>query len=348
MEAKIKLWLVLSLLLAANCMQHYCVHAEALVPCLFAFGDSLTDCGNNNNRATLGRANFIPYGIDFPQGPTGRFTNGRTSFDFISELLGFQKFIPPHADTSGSDILKGVNYASGGAGIRPESGMVGGDNIDLENQVSNHRAIFSEISEKLGGSENATEYLNKCLYYVNIGTNDYLFNYFFFPIYLTRLFYTPQQYADTLLVRLFKYIQELHDDFGARKFVVVGVADIGCIPATTHQTNGSCVEEMSDAVSIYNDKLKSRVDQFNNHSSTHSKSIFVPSLDRSIIPDFPVANAPCCPTPCLPNRTPCQNRSNYMFWDETHPSEAANRITAQRSSNDIMRLVQSSIQTTTP
>ncbi|WVY94864.1 hypothetical protein V8G54_033952 [Vigna mungo] len=336
MKAKIKLWLVLSLLLAANCMQHYFVHAEPLVPCLFAFGDSLTDCGNNNNRATLGRVNFLPYGIDFPQGPTGRFTNGRTSLDFISEFLGFLKFIPPHADTSGSDILMGVNYASGGAGIRRESGRIGGNNIDLENQVRNHRAIFSEISEKLGGSENATEYLNKCLYYVNIGNNDYLFNYFLFPIYLTRLFYTPQQYADNLL--------ELHDDFGARKFVIVGVADIGCVPATMHLTNGSCVEEMSDAVSIFNDKLKSRVDQFNNHS----KSIFVPSFDRSIFPAFPVANAPCCPTPCLPNRTPCQNRSNYMFWDETHPSEDANRITAQRSSNEIMRLVQSSIQTTTP
>lgn len=88
-----------------------------------------------------------------------------------------------------------------------------GNNIDLENQVRNHRAIFSEISEKLGGSENAKEYLNKCLYYVNIGNNDYLFNYFLFSIYLTRLFYTPQQYADNLLVRLFKYIQVFYNFF---------------------------------------------------------------------------------------------------------------------------------------
>jgi len=84
MEAKAKPWLVLSLLMAANCMQYYCAHAEPVVACLFVFGDSLSDSGNNNNRATLGRANFRPYGIDFPQGPTGRFTNGRTSVDFIS------------------------------------------------------------------------------------------------------------------------------------------------------------------------------------------------------------------------------------------------------------------------
>jgi len=40
-----------------------------------------------------------------------------------AQLLGFEKFIPPFANISGSDILKGVNYASGGAGIRIETGM---------------------------------------------------------------------------------------------------------------------------------------------------------------------------------------------------------------------------------
>ncbi|MCI19342.1 GDSL esterase/lipase, partial [Trifolium medium] len=38
------------------------------------------------------------------------------------ELLGFTDFIPPFANIVGSDILKGVNYASGAAGIRAESG----------------------------------------------------------------------------------------------------------------------------------------------------------------------------------------------------------------------------------
>lgn len=39
-----------------------------------------------------------------------------------AQLLGFENLIPPFANTSGSDILKGVNYASGAAGIRVESG----------------------------------------------------------------------------------------------------------------------------------------------------------------------------------------------------------------------------------
>lgn len=53
------------------------------VPCFFIFGDSLVDNGNNNAILTLARANYRPYGIDFPQGATGRFTNGRTYVDAL-------------------------------------------------------------------------------------------------------------------------------------------------------------------------------------------------------------------------------------------------------------------------
>lgn len=55
----------------------------AMVPCFFIFGDSLVDNGNNNRLATLARANYRPYGIDFPLGATGRFTNGRTYVDAL-------------------------------------------------------------------------------------------------------------------------------------------------------------------------------------------------------------------------------------------------------------------------
>lgn len=53
------------------------------VPCFFIFGDSLVDNGNNNGLITLARANYRPYGIDFPQGTSGRFTNGRTFVDAL-------------------------------------------------------------------------------------------------------------------------------------------------------------------------------------------------------------------------------------------------------------------------
>lgn len=54
-------------------------------PCYFIFGDSLVDNGNNNQLSSLAKANYMPYGIDYPRGPTGRFSNGRTTVDVIGK-----------------------------------------------------------------------------------------------------------------------------------------------------------------------------------------------------------------------------------------------------------------------
>ena len=58
----------------------------------------------------------------------------------------------------------------------------------------------------------------------------------------------------------------------------------------------------------------------------------------SCVSGFTVANASCCPSLgtnglCIPNQTPCQNRITYVFWDQFHPTEAANRIIAINSYN---------------
>jgi hypothetical protein len=57
------------------------------VPATFCFGDSLADPGNNNYINTLSKANYPFNGIDFAAGPTGRFTNGRTTVDIIGTVL---------------------------------------------------------------------------------------------------------------------------------------------------------------------------------------------------------------------------------------------------------------------
>jgi hypothetical protein len=57
------------------------------VPCYFIFGDSLVDNGNNNYIVSLARANYPPYGVDFPGGSSGRFTNGLTTVDVIGNII---------------------------------------------------------------------------------------------------------------------------------------------------------------------------------------------------------------------------------------------------------------------
>ncbi|KAK2977704.1 hypothetical protein RJ640_026844 [Escallonia rubra] len=91
---------------------------------MYAFGDSLTDSGNNNYLNSLAKANYVPYGVDFYQGPSGRFCNGRTIIDYLGDLLELP-LLPAYSNpfASSRDILKGVNYASAAAGILEETGQ---------------------------------------------------------------------------------------------------------------------------------------------------------------------------------------------------------------------------------
>jgi hypothetical protein len=58
------------------------------------FGDSIVDPGNNNNRLTEAKANFPPYGQDFPGGvATGRFSNGLVPGDLLGTYVELFRLI---------------------------------------------------------------------------------------------------------------------------------------------------------------------------------------------------------------------------------------------------------------
>jgi len=84
-----------------------------------------------------------------------------------------------------------------------------GININLRRQIRNHRIIYDRIVIRLGGSEKARQYLNKCLYYVHIGNNDYIYNYFLPQFYLTSRFFNTEEYAQNLIDSYSRYIQVL-------------------------------------------------------------------------------------------------------------------------------------------
>ncbi|CAI0542694.1 unnamed protein product [Linum tenue] len=95
--------------------------ADAAVPAVFIFGDSLVDTGNNNYIVSVAKSDFPPYGRDFPGGTaTGRFGNGRILPDFIGEIFGVKNLLPPYKDPTlqMQDLLTGVSFGSAGAGVR--------------------------------------------------------------------------------------------------------------------------------------------------------------------------------------------------------------------------------------
>ncbi|KAK1424868.1 hypothetical protein QVD17_20208 [Tagetes erecta] len=315
------------------------VIGEPQVPCYFIFGDSLVDNGNNNRLVTAAKANYPPYGIDFPQGVTGRFTNGLTVADVIGQLLGFPDFIPPYATASNNEISRGVNYGSGGAGIRAESGRNLGDRISLSRQLVNHEAVVSRLSLLQRNRTFTNEQIKKCIYIVNMGSNDYINNYFMPNNYPSSRIYTPDQYATLLIRQYSKQLTTLYR-LGARKIAVFGLGFIGCAPAeiAIFGTDGkSCVESINNVTKLFNDKLKPLVDDLNNGLSD-ARFTFI-NITSISTPQGGVAlpNVPCCQVrsdgQCTPNSIPCSNRLLSVWYDGFHPTEITNRFLASVSYN---------------
>ncbi|CAI8584712.1 unnamed protein product [Vicia faba] len=324
------------------------VRADPQVPCYFIFGDSLVDNGNNNVLRSLARADYLPYGIDFPDGPSGRFSNGKTTVDEIAELLGFDDYIPPYVSASDDAILKGVNYASAAAGIREETGQQLGGRISFSGQVNNHQDAVSRVVNLLGTQDEAASYLGKCIYSIGLGSNDYLNNYFMPEFYPTGSQYTPEAFADVLIEAYTEHLRNLYT-YGARKMILFGIGQVGCSPnelARNSEDGTTCVENINKANQMFNSKLKSLVDQLSSELPD-SKVIYINSygIFQDIISNpssygFSVTNAGCCGVgrnnaqiTCLPLQTPCENRREYLFWDAFHPTEAGNIIVAQRAYN---------------
>lgn len=321
------------------------VQSAPQVPCYFIFGDSLVDNGNNNDIASLARANYLPYGIDFPGGPTGRFSNGLTTVDVISQLLGFDDLIPPYANTRGQALLGGVNFASAAAGIREETGQQLGGRITFGGQVQNYVQAVQQIVQILGDEDSASNYLSKCVFSVGMGSNDYLNNYFMPAVYSTSRQYTPAQYADALIQQYSQQIRTLYN-YGARKVAIIGVGRVGCSPNELAQLSSdgvTCVDRIDDAIQIFNGHLIELVNQFNSLDGAHFTYINAFGIFQDIIRNpaangLRVTNRGCCGVgrnngqiTCLPYETPCPNRREYLFWDAFHPTEAGNILIGRRS-----------------
>ncbi|RCV27346.1 hypothetical protein SEVIR_5G320400v4 [Setaria viridis] len=338
-------WMQPALLLVLATVAVVVVRAEPQVPCYFVFGDSLVDNGNNNDIASLARANYPPYGIDFPGGATGRFSNGLTTVDAISRLLGFDDYIPAYAGASNDQLLTGVNFASAAAGIRDETGQQLGQRISFGGQLQNYQAAVQQLVSILGDEDSAANHLSQCIFTVGMGSNDYLNNYFMPAVYSTSQQYTPEQYADALAGQYSQQLRTLYN-YGARKVALMGVGQVGCSPNELAQRSpdgATCVSEINAAIDIFNRRLVALVDQFNALPGAHFTYINAYGIFEDILRSpgshgLTVTNRGCCgvgrnngQVTCLPFQTPCTNRNEYLFWDAFHPTEAANILVGRRA-----------------
>ncbi|XP_002525954.2 GDSL esterase/lipase 7 [Ricinus communis] len=320
-----------------------------LAPALYVFGDSLFDSGNNNLLPTLAKADFQPYGVNFANGVTGRFTNGRTVADFIADFLRLP-YPPPFLSIRKSTPLTGLNFASGCCGILPETGSFLGKCLSLSEQIDLFKATVKlELPKQFKSPKDLSKYLSKSIYIFSIGSNDYI-NYFDTSIFHFSKHQTPQEFAQLLLDKLSHYFEKLYN-LGARKILMFEIGPIGCIPSITRPRhnkveNGKCKEEANQLVSFFNNKLAAMLQ---NLTSTLHGSTFVYGhanwlgYDAVIHPSrYGLMNTknPCCKTwgngtsGCIPWLAPCSNPNKHYFFDAYHLTETVCSSIASRCIND--------------
>ncbi|XP_022141841.1 GDSL esterase/lipase At1g71691-like isoform X2 [Momordica charantia] len=310
-----------------------------MVPAMFIFGDSLIDNGNNNNLPTFARANYFPYGIDFVGGPTGRFSNGYTIVDEIAKLLGLPLIPPSTAPVMGP--LRGLNYASAASGILDITGRNFIGRIPFNQQIRNFENTLDQITGNLGAATVAPV-VARCIFFVGMGSNDYLNNYLM-PNYPTRFQYTSRQFADLLVQRYTQQLTRLYN-LGARKFVIPGIGIMGCIPnMLARSSDGRCLEEVNQLGRDFNANVRTMIDNLNtNLPGSRFTYINIARLFQDILanPMAYVADHGCCgigrnrgQITCLPFQMPCLNREQYVFWDAFHPTQRVNIIMARRAFN---------------
>lgn len=101
MEVRCLLLLAVFLLVGAHGGE-----AQPLVPGVFTFGDSSVDIGNNDYLHTLIKADFPPYGRDFPNRvATGRFCNGKLATDITGQFAHSLSLTPCYMCSSASTYM---------------------------------------------------------------------------------------------------------------------------------------------------------------------------------------------------------------------------------------------------
>uniref|UniRef100_A0ACD5YEE2 Uncharacterized protein n=1 Tax=Avena sativa TaxID=4498 RepID=A0ACD5YEE2_AVESA len=304
------------------------VAAPLKFPALLAFGDSVADTGNNNYVRTIIRANFPPYGKDFPgHKATGRFSDGKVSVDFLASALGVKELLPPYLNKGLSleELKTGVSFASAGSGYdnatcRTMSALT------MERQLE----LFQEYKAKVGGT-----IPDKALYIMVWGSND-IVEHFTFADGLTAA-----QYSDIMVHRAISYVQSLAN-LGAKRIALTGAPPVGCVPSQRMIAGGirkQCATDRNQLAILFNRKAREEMAKL----SAKLPGVTLVYIDLyGILADvverheqlgFKNSKDACCgyiglaaAVLCNFASPLCPDPSKYVFWDSYHPTEAAYKV----------------------
>lgn len=331
----------------------FALESRESVPALFIFGDSAADAGTNNYIPnSVARVDFPPYGRTFFHRPTGRFTDGRTVFDFIASKLKLA-FPPPYLK-AGADFSDGVNFASGGSGLLDSTGELL-NIIPMSVQISQFKNLSASMVAATTKKHGGSFVLSKSLYAIQVGANDFAF-------YITNHTYqnsiSPGDFLDLLFTKYKEYLLDLYNS-GARNFVVGDIFPLGCTPIARlavllMSKNGGCLESANELVQEFNDGLEHMIRTLKQNDVmreatilvVHSFPFFLDVIHDGKAHGFWETESACCgagpfnaAVDCgkdIPEEYRgkykeflCSHPDKYLFWDATHRTDKFHELLAQ-------------------
>ncbi|KAJ1260805.1 hypothetical protein BS78_10G260400 [Paspalum vaginatum] len=320
------------------------------VPAMYVLGDSTLDVGNNNYLPgkDVPRADKPFYGVDLPGSgrPTGRFSNGYNTADFVAKTLGFDKsplaylVLKAHNKLIPSAITRGVSFASAGAGILDSTNA--GNNIPLSQQVRLFASTKAEMDAKLGPGA-VSHLLSQSFFLLGVGSNDF----FALATAQAQQNKTATQsdvaaFYGSLLSNYSATITELYE-LGARKLGVINVGPVGCVPRVrVLNATGACSDAMNQLAVGFNGALRSLLAGLAPklpglaYSLADSSALTQATLANPLALGFASTDSACCgggrlgaQGDCTPAAALCADRDAYLFWDSVHPSQRAAFLGAQ-------------------
>ncbi len=266
---------------------------------MYVFGDSLSDTGNVSN---------VTGGL-VPQNPpyfNGRFSNGPNWIDYLGQNLGLNPV--PVTTLPFLSPSQGINFAFGGAttgntNTIPIPGLPG-----LEQEINTFKGLVP-IADANG------------LYVVYAGANDYLGGGETNPA-------NPVSNLSQAITSLF--------NIGARNFLIPNLPDLGNTPVGlslgTAGSNGLNLLTaghnfgLSNALDGLNKSLSGiniiPVDVNSLLKDAINGKLGFTNVTDSCLTNFDIQNPPDF------DFNICDNPDKYLFWDNLHPTTAANRLVA--------------------
>ncbi|KAM5567863.1 GDSL esterase/lipase 6 [Rosa sericea] len=305
---------------------------------IFTFGDSIFDAGNNHfNKNCTVQADFPPYGSSFFHYPTGRFTNGRTVADFISQFIGiplqkpyYEVQIEAMTGSRKGYPSNGINFASAG------SGVLQGTNKNLG--VTSLQEQLQQFQTLVDQNHIDKTLVQKSFVFFESGSND-IFNYFlpFAPPTLD-----PDAYVQAMLTQVTKFIDQIYM-LGARRIALFSLGPVGCVPARALLPGAPinrCFGKMNLMVKKYNKGLECLVNdmpiKYPGVVGVYGETYDIVQRFRAIPTryHFSDVSSACCGGGTLGGMLQCgkegyktcANPNEFLFWDYFHPSEHAYRL----------------------